>query len=425
MSLRASHSLGFALLALFAASGCGGGDGPPTTDASVMDATAPAPLGEPCTAAAGCESGYCVDGVCCESACDGVCESATCGSSGECIVADAATVCRAATDVCDVAEICTGASSVCPADLVAGEGTECRAAADVCDVAEACDGSSAACPSDGFADTTIECRGAAGVCDVPELCPGDSAACPSDVVVSDIAEVTCRPSVGACDFTETCDGSGADCPDDVVADTGTTCGTYECNGLEGACPTSCSTHADCATGAMCVTGQCIFGLWAFTTSGARNGILGGLAGADAYCQGFADAAGLPGTYRAWLSDSTGSPSTRFTRSAIPWVMPVGSTSGIILANDWADLTDGSIDAAFLQNELGVTVAPNIPFTNTTGAGTEWNGNDCSDWTSTSGTGAYGSTSATTEGIWSASGSGGACNVLHRYYCFQMGGASND
>ena len=65
------------------------------------------------------------------------------------------------------------------------------------------------------------------------------------------------------------------------------------------------------------------------------------------------------------------------------------------------------------------------FTNTTGAGTEWNGNDCSDWTSTSGTGAYGSTSATTEGIWSASGSGGACNVLHRYYCFQMGGASND
>jgi hypothetical protein len=31
------------------------------------------------------------------------------------------------------------------------------------------------------------------------------------------------------------------------------------------------------------------------------------------------AAGLPGTYRAWISDITGSPSTRFTKSTIPYV----------------------------------------------------------------------------------------------------------
>ena len=73
------------------------------------------------------------------------------------------------------------------------------------------------------------------------------------------------------------------------------------------------------------------------------------ADADAFCQGLADAAGLPGIYRVWLSDSTGSPSTRFTRSTIPWIMPSGSNGGIILADNWTDLTDSSIDARFGQS----------------------------------------------------------------------------
>ena len=49
---------------------------------------------------------------------------------------------------------------------------------------------------------------------------------------------------------------------------------------------------------------------AFVTSQLYNGNMGGLAGADARCQGLADAVGLPGTYRAWLSSATESPSTR-------------------------------------------------------------------------------------------------------------------
>ena len=352
----------------------------------IVDARAAA-LGASCTASTGCESGFCVDGVCCQSACDGACETATCSPAGQCILAAASTVCRAATGVCDAAETC--------------------------------DGSSGACPADGFASTTTECRAAAGDCDVPELCPGDSAACPSDRL-ADLG-ASCRPIAGACDLAETCSGTSTTCPADVFASAATTCGAYQCGGAAAECPTSCSRHADCTTGAMCVGGACIVGRWAFTTSSARNGNLGGLAGADALCQGLASAAGLPGTYRAWLSDSTGSPSTRFTRSTIPWVMPVGSTGGVILANDWADLTDGSIDARFGMTEAGVSVPDNIPFTNTTGSGTEWNGNDCGDWTSAlaGSSGAYGNTGFTTEGVWTQSGSGGACNVLHRYYCFQM------
>lgn len=389
MTLRSTHLACFTLTALLAVAGCGDGDGPPApdaavTDSAVMDAAALAPLGEPCTAALGCESGHCVDGICCESGCDAACETGMCGSIGACVLAGADTVCRAAAGACDVEETCSG--------------------------------SSAACPNDGFADASTECRAAAGECDAPELCPGDSAACPSDVLLG--GGIECRPVAGDCDVAETCSGADVDCPADAFADAGTACGTYQCGGDAAACPTSCAGHADCSAGSMCVAGACIVGLWAFTTSGTHDGNLGGLAGADGFCQGFANTAGLPGIYRAWLSDSTGSPSTRFTHSTIPWVMPSGSSSGIILADDWADLTDGSIDARLVQTEAGATVSNNIPFTNTTPAGVEWNGADCSDWTSTSGNGSYGNTGGL-DGTWTQSGSGGACNVLHRYYCFQM------
>jgi hypothetical protein len=42
-------------------------------------------LGSPCQDAAGCNSGFCADGVCCERACDGVCER--CGGDGTCNLA--------------------------------------------------------------------------------------------------------------------------------------------------------------------------------------------------------------------------------------------------------------------------------------------------------------------------------------------------
>jgi len=41
----------------------------------------------------------------------------------------------------------------------------------------------------------------------------------------------------------------------------------------------------------------------FATSTLQNGNLGGLAGADQICQEHADAAGLLGSFKAWLSDS--------------------------------------------------------------------------------------------------------------------------
>ncbi|NJN84235.1 MAG: DUF1015 family protein, partial [Caldilineaceae bacterium] len=120
-----------------------------------------------------------------------------------------------------------------------------------------------------------------------------------------------------------------------------------------------------------------------------SGDWAGLSGADALCQARASAAGLPGTYRAWLADSTGSPSTRFNRSTVPYVL----TNNTVVANSWADLTDGSLASPINRTELNGAV----PVGNTSCAGGgfrtawssvnnngAWNGaTACGSWTSTS------------------------------------------
>jgi hypothetical protein len=83
-------------------------------------------LGLACTQDAQCQSGSCVDGVCCESACGGgsandcqACSVAAGGAvDGTCgaVRADAAVVCRPSAVACDVAEVCDGTSLSCPAD---------------------------------------------------------------------------------------------------------------------------------------------------------------------------------------------------------------------------------------------------------------------------------------------------------------------
>jgi hypothetical protein len=60
----------------------------------------------------------------------------------------------------------------------------------------------------------------------------------------------------------------------------------------------------------------------FVTSTPHNASLGGLAGADNICAGRAQAAGLAGTYRAWLSTSTVDAKDRLG-SASGWVRPDG------------------------------------------------------------------------------------------------------
>jgi len=79
-----------------------------------------------------------------------------------------------------------------------------------------------------------------------------------------------------------------------------------------------------------------------------TGALGGLAGADAICQSLATTAHLPGTYKAWLSDDTQSPDTRMTHRALPYTL----VDGTLVANDWVDLTSGTLRHAIDETETG-------------------------------------------------------------------------
>ncbi len=117
----------------------------------------------------------------------------------------------------------------------------------------------------------------------------------------------------------------------------------------------------------------------FTTSAVYNGNLGGLPGADAICNSLATAAGLVGTFQAWLADGVDSPNTRESRLGSPYVR----TTGAIVAGDWADLTDGTLDLAVLLDENGGTPCCGVNFVWTNvaavGAGAETS-THCSGWT---------------------------------------------
>jgi hypothetical protein len=120
----------------------------------------------------------------------------------------------------------------------------------------------------------------------------------------------------------------------------------------------------------------------FVTDGFVFADVGGAVGGDLECQMAADAAGLAGTWMAWLSDSTTSPSARFNQASVPYRRLDGA--GTAIANDWADLTDGQLAVTISFNELGVeeNLQQSIEvWTATTTAGTLADFAPCSEWTS--------------------------------------------
>ena len=217
----------------------GGVSGSTTVAAALYDASSTLS----CTSNSQCGSGFCVSGVCCNTACNGGCGACNLpGHVGTCTAASSGTVCRAANGTCDVAETCNGTSLTCPTDGFAPSTTVCRAASGACDVAEKCTGTSASCPADGFAPSTTVCRAASGACDVAEKCTGTGASCPADGFVA--AGTTCRASAGVCDVAEVCTGTSAACPADGFVASGTVCRAANgacdvaeaCTGSSASCP---------------------------------------------------------------------------------------------------------------------------------------------------------------------------------------------
>ena len=119
----------------------------------------------------------------------------------------------------------------------------------------------------------------------------------------------------------------------------------------------------------------------FVTSERYLGDLGGLAGADVKCQTLATDAGLykPESFRAWLSTDAASPAGWDVNPQMRYQLP----SGMVVADDWADLLDGQLKLAISQNEEGVMLddgALASVWTGTLADGTAAE-NTCADWKS--------------------------------------------
>jgi hypothetical protein len=116
----------------------------------------------------------------------------------------------------------------------------------------------------------------------------------------------------------------------------------------------------------------------FVTSTAYTGDLGGIAGADAKCMARAQAANLNGTWVALLSNSTLNMTDRIPN------MTYKRMDGKIIANNKADLFDGSIQNEIDLTEFGIKKISSNGYKDVfTGSGYNGKstGNNCNNWVS--------------------------------------------
>jgi hypothetical protein len=147
--------------------------------------------------------------------------------------------------------------------------------------------------------------------------------------------------------------------------------------------------------------------------------ISGVVGGDAKCAAEASNAGLPGVFRAWMSDAGVSAGERHTHGTVPYVL----ANGTQIADDWTDLTDGSIDAPITRNADGGEAVFGGAWTATNPAGTiSYPSNTCTNWTSNGGLGADGYIGAS-NGDWSRNSVQplDTCAATSRLYCFQQQG----
>jgi hypothetical protein len=185
----------------------------------------------------------------------------------------------------------------------------------------------------------------------------------------------------------------------------------------GPLPGNSPTPTPVPTPVPCGGDRCVF-----VSSGRFTANLGGLSGADAKCQSAATAAGLPGTYQAWLSDYSTGAATRFmTRSATPY----RRVDGALVASNWADLTDGTLANAISIDETGAPTSLGLVWTNTSASGTPLSTGPtgtCSNWTfggaPSPGGGRRGAALATNF-TWTDAISEAVCFLQLNLYCFQQ------
>lgn len=297
---------------------------------------------------------------------------------------------------------------------------------------------------DGFTSTD-SCEGSKDDCDDtdPAVHPGAAEACNGvdDDCDGDVDEGLTSDDDGD-GFTSvgSCEGSADDCDDDDPAvHPGA---TEACNGVDDDCDGSTDEGGVCAEKVVFLSSQLFDGNF-----GNGQPVSGHL-DADQRCQDLADAASLPGTFKAWISgrvDTGAGPLPhgvvdRFTQNPGPYVL----VNGTQVADDWADLTDGTLDHAIDRTEANLPLATGDEarvWTNTTTSGLAWdNGRNCatgpsesvpnpSSWTCgapswTAGdcqfqSGKFGLATSTTSSWTGTESSNINCTNTFHLYCFEQ------
>jgi V8-like Glu-specific endopeptidase len=187
--------------------------------------------GKTCDANSECTSGSCADGVCCNTACTGSCESCgEAGHEGTCTVLAKGQKPRAAHPSCGGTGTCGG---VCDGTSA----TKC-----------VMPGAETTCGK-GCADGSVQACNGAGAC-AKNLCAGNFAcASASACKTSCASNADCAAGYactgGACVGAVT--GACSDDGTSVVGADGSTvsCAPYLCDAAVGACRTACASDADC------------------------------------------------------------------------------------------------------------------------------------------------------------------------------------
>jgi hypothetical protein len=168
----------------------------------------------------------------------------------------------------------------------------------------------------------------------------------------------------------------------------------------------------------------------FVTSVKYDGNLGGVAGANLKCQARANASNIAGIYKAWIADA----GNKFPSKAQGGYTRDGQftlVDGTIIASDWDDLVDGSLQHPINQTESGVIFPAGTPgadnqvWTNVNSNGysrTPLPFDSCLEWTTND-------TASFIEGwtgnllkqdqLWTQGVNQRKCNSQRRLYCFQQ------
>jgi MYXO-CTERM domain-containing protein len=211
--------------------------------------------GDPCGTGAECASGFCVDGVCCDTACGGGatddCQacSTTAGAAQDgtcCPVGDGA--------LCQDGDACTQ-TDTCQGGLCVGGNPVSCLASDPCHAAGTCDPTTGLCPnptkpdgsvcSDGNACTQLD------MCQAGACVAGAAVQCPVPGPCHDLG--ACDPASGTCSNPPKTDGAA--CDDGDACTQADTCQAGACTG---GAPVTCAASDECHDPGLCepTTGTC-------------------------------------------------------------------------------------------------------------------------------------------------------------------------